>query len=564
MDLIENGHPVPIVLAEENHKFTLDEKALENILLEEDIKDRNIVVVSVAGTFRKGKSFLLNFFLRYMKATYCVNLVEETNNWIGSNELALQGFSWRGGSERDTSGILMWSEVFKATLDNGNKVAIVLLDTQGSFDSESTVKDCATVFALSTMLSSIQIYNLSQNIQEDDLQHLQLFTEYGRLALEDTGRKPFQKLQFLVRDWSFPYDVKYGAEGGQLLLKRRLEVSDNQHPELQELRKHIKSCFSDINCFLMPHPGLKVATNPIFDGRLSEIEDEFKLHLKTFIPMLLKPCNLIEKEISGQKVKSKELVLYFKSYVNLFAEDDLPEPKSMYIATAEANNLSAVASAREVYRQLMENICGGKKPYVNVKTLDEQHSVNKFVALEEFETKRKMGGEEISELYKTKLETDIDEEYEQLKCHNKSKNIFTAARTPAIYFASTVVCYFLSRLVGVLRMYALAKCFSFFMGLASVTLVLWAYTRCSGEHGELIEMFDEPANIIWNNLMKPSYDLFLRSHVEQAITMVGKNSTSPRKLSIKRKVVLQRTVSRVYSSKLKKLRSKRCAYSEQT
>lgn len=68
----------------------------------------------------------------------------------------------------------MWSEVFKVTLDDGEKVAIVLLDTQGTFDSESTVKDCATVFALSTMLSSIQIYNLSQNIQEDDLQHLQV------------------------------------------------------------------------------------------------------------------------------------------------------------------------------------------------------------------------------------------------------------------------------------------------------------------------------------------------------------------------------------------------------
>lgn len=55
-----------------------------------------------------------------------------------------------------------------------SQVAIVLLDTQGAFDSESTVRDCATVFALSTMLSSVQLYNLSQNIQEDDLQHLQV------------------------------------------------------------------------------------------------------------------------------------------------------------------------------------------------------------------------------------------------------------------------------------------------------------------------------------------------------------------------------------------------------
>ena len=45
---------------------------------------------------------------------------------------------------------------------------------QGAFDSQSTVKDCATVFALSTMLSSVQVYNIMGNIQEDDLQHLQV------------------------------------------------------------------------------------------------------------------------------------------------------------------------------------------------------------------------------------------------------------------------------------------------------------------------------------------------------------------------------------------------------
>lgn len=50
------------------------------------------------------------------------------------------------------------------------------MDTQGAFDQESTVKDCATVFALSTMVSSVQIYNLSQNIQEDDLMNLQVCT----------------------------------------------------------------------------------------------------------------------------------------------------------------------------------------------------------------------------------------------------------------------------------------------------------------------------------------------------------------------------------------------------
>lgn len=48
------------------------------------------------------------------------------------------------------------------------------MDTQGTFDHTSTVKDATTIFAMSTLISSVQIYNLSGIIKEDDLQHLQV------------------------------------------------------------------------------------------------------------------------------------------------------------------------------------------------------------------------------------------------------------------------------------------------------------------------------------------------------------------------------------------------------
>lgn len=62
----EGARPIQIVVAnQDDHKFELDAGALEKILMQDHIKDLNVVVLSVAGAFRKGKSFLLDFMLRY-------------------------------------------------------------------------------------------------------------------------------------------------------------------------------------------------------------------------------------------------------------------------------------------------------------------------------------------------------------------------------------------------------------------------------------------------------------------------------------------------------------------
>lgn len=59
--------PVQIItVCKDDHSFELDTKALEKILLAPHVRDKHVVVLSVAGAFRKGKSFLLDFMLRYM------------------------------------------------------------------------------------------------------------------------------------------------------------------------------------------------------------------------------------------------------------------------------------------------------------------------------------------------------------------------------------------------------------------------------------------------------------------------------------------------------------------
>lgn len=123
---------------------------------------------------------------------------------MGDKNDPLNGFSWRSGSARDTTGIIIWNDVFLYTAEETNeKIAIVVIDTQGLFDNETTAMDNSRIFALGTLISSIQILNLSGVLQEDQLQYLQFATEFAKFAKIDNrmSEKPFQNLMFLIRDW---------------------------------------------------------------------------------------------------------------------------------------------------------------------------------------------------------------------------------------------------------------------------------------------------------------------------------------------------------------------------
>jgi atlastin len=483
-------------VTEDDHTFTLNEEALERILLDKRVRDKKVIVVSVAGAYRKGKSFLLDFFLRCLSN-------KGSGDWLGDPSQPLKGFPWRGGSDRNTSGILMWSEPFDVVLPSGEQACVLLMDTQGAFDSQSTVKDCATVFALSTMLSSIQIYNIMSNIQEDDLQHLQLFTEYGRLALEATTTKPFQHLHFLVRDWPFPYDYDYGSVGGERLLDQRLQINASQHLELQQLRNHLRSCFVKIGCFLMPHPGLTVATMPQFDGRLADIEDDFKVNVKEFVGSLLSANNLVLKEINGSPITGRELIEYFKAYMKIYQGNELPEPKSMLQATAEANNLSAVANAKDLYTKEMEKICGGDKPFLHPDLLNTENLRCRKDALDQFNSTRKMGGDEFSKVYAVQLEEELEAAYDNLLKHNIAKNVYTGVQTPVIIFTTVLALYIIATLFGMLGLESFANIVNLLMLVLLGVLAAWVYTRATGNYPEVGKTIDLAATTL-HELVRPA------------------------------------------------------------
>jgi atlastin len=253
----------------------------------------------------------------------------------------------------------------------------------------------------------------------------------------------------------------------------------------------------------MPHPGLKVVTNPTFDGRLSEIESDFKKHLLELVPLVLSPRNLVVQQIGGQKVKAKELVHYFKAYTAIYKGNELPEPKSMLEATAEANNLSAVSAAKDSYTQSMEEVCGGKRPYLSTATLKVEHVKSKKKALEAFNSRRKMGGEEFSLKYVENLEREMEDLYSNFRSHNEGKNIMKSARTPGVLFVIAAICYVLSGIFGIMGMYSFANMFNLIMGVMLILLAMWAYVRYSGDYREVSTRIDSFANVVWDYALKP-------------------------------------------------------------
>ncbi|KDO16037.1 hypothetical protein SPRG_18426, partial [Saprolegnia parasitica CBS 223.65] len=412
---------------DEGTKFELNDEAIESILGKVP-GDMKVAIISVVGAFRTGKSFVLDLFLRYLKYTSTHESPDvTTREWAMAHGAQLEGnsnfeqthgetgFSWRAGRKRNTTGIWMWGEPFIRKSKDGEDIAVFLIDTQGMFDSETSQMLTASIFGLSTLLSSYQIYNVDKRVQEDNLQHLALFTEYGRMALQgsidqndnaemkaaslrsiqsfakavsdknlakqassdandvvdatdvedaksddddddgegahDGQMRPFQHLDFLVRDWQdFKRSATLDEKKADMKAYTQEILAARKQQDLADTREQIFACFQSISCILLSHPGHAV-TDRDYDGSIDEIDSRFMELLTSYLNHLFGATSLQPKKIHGVDVSSQELLTFIKSYAALFKEATIfPEAKTLLEATAEANNVNMKEKALHKYK----------------------------------------------------------------------------------------------------------------------------------------------------------------------------------------------------------------------
>eukprot|EP00984_Skeletonema_dohrnii_P003988 scaffold1363_cov117-Skeletonema_dohrnii-CCMP3373.AAC.10 len=445
----------------DSYAFTFHEEELNTILAKVPAGWK-VCVISVVGAFRTGKSFLLSWFLRYLEEN-CVrkydendaNAADDTNQdgkkWYERVQTLNQhegSFDWRGGKERNTTGMWMWSEPYFLPRENGEEVAILLVDTQGMFDHETTVGLTAAIFGLSTLLSSYQIYNVDKRIQEDNLQQLALFSEYGRMAFEaeekaaamgvvesneegegsnvnkddgaekaDPKKAPFQKIQFLIRDWqNFDTEDETDIDGMEAEMQSYLDhvLAERAASDLKETREQITSCFEELSCFMMTHPGFAVIKNK-YTGDTSQIDSLFMNLLDRYCQKVFDSKSLQPKTVRGRELSAVELCTYIKSYAQMFEEigSHFPKAETMLDATSRANNANAVTLSITAYSDKMNTVAGPQShDYHKPEDLALFHKEARKQALLAFDDMANFGSrkaiEEARDTVLQKLEKDYD------------------------------------------------------------------------------------------------------------------------------------------------------------
>lgn len=236
---------------------------------------------------------------------------DSSSNWLLDDNELVSGFSVASGKSKCTKGIWMWSEIFCSDLPDGRKIAIILLDTQSIFDRDSTQYENDFLFGLTSLLSSIQVYNVQHLIRGNDLMHLQL-DKY--IAGNEDAVKLFQKLVFTVRDSNPTGRDSFVADSGRQYLENIMKKDNFDFNGLQKTKELILSKYDNIDCYLLPQPHVMISMKNEF--KISYMEESFKNSVKILAENLLAPQNLIVKQINGQSIRAGDFVSLMDSYLN--------------------------------------------------------------------------------------------------------------------------------------------------------------------------------------------------------------------------------------------------------
>ncbi|XP_053551145.1 RING finger protein 112 isoform X3 [Bombina bombina] len=334
----DNEYPVQLVWTDRDGFLHLDESTVYDCFLGSESTFYPVFLLCIIGEKRRGKSFLLNYIMRALRSQ---ERGEGTN--LGEEEEPLQGFEWTSGTNSTTKGIWIWKRPFILDHD-GQKIAVYVLDTEGSLDTEGDRETCIRLSALSMLLSSHLIFNVTMNLKETELDYLEMYLNMG----EECGTQHLQYLDILVRDWHDSMDCS--KEAARCYINREIEKlqKGNKYPKvLKELKR------MHTHCNLLPHPGKGITRSG--QGRLKDMDEDFKECLRTYVSdVVTSVWQRVKYDESGVVLTSTYIPVMLQEFVEILQKNKygFSSPMEMFYAI---KNRRIMEEMMKEFQRYLEN-----------------------------------------------------------------------------------------------------------------------------------------------------------------------------------------------------------------
>ena len=404
----------PINLIEfHRNNFVLNEKAL-NIL--KSIKD-NLIIVSIVGKARTGKSYLMNLLLNNNKSKYPGN-----------------GFEISSRLDSCTRGIWLWNTP-RQKPNSSSK--IIFIDSEGTNSVDLSTKTYdSKIFALIVLISSLFIYNTNGNIDEKSISDLALAAHLSNTvatnAIEDKDlliNELAPKFIWVLRD--FVLEKIDPDTGDEISSNEYLELclrnkSNNNKNSMENnlIRENIIKYFKDRECITLPRPVDKEEDlhrlNEIpFSGLKPNFREEF-LNLKKKIYEDSKI-----KKIGKKKINGPILVELLISFINSLNSKIIPNIDTaidnIVINDIEKSYDECLKLWKENYTKIKDKNCNLKDLYeIKYNIINEYNTVIN-------ENKDIKNNNQFFDIYinnKNKLENEIQNDINKINIlNNNKKNI---------------------------------------------------------------------------------------------------------------------------------------------
>ena len=314
-NIINKNEPEgPINLIEfRRSDFILNEKALTIL---NSIKE-DLIIVSIVGKARTGKSYLMNLLLN-------------NNSSFPGN-----GFQISSKLNSCTKGIWLWNT--PRTSPQSQNAKIIFIDSEGTNSTDISTKTYdSKIFALIVLISSLFIYNTHGNIDERSIGDLALAAHLSNTVvtnIKEDKEKIINELApkfiWVLRDFVLDkIDPESGKEISsneylELCLRNKLINKNGSGMENNLIRENIIKYFKERECVTLPRPvdseeDLHKLNEIPFEKLKPNFRSEF-LKLKTNVYE-----NSRVKKFRNKKINGPILAELLKQFINSLNSKIIP------------------------------------------------------------------------------------------------------------------------------------------------------------------------------------------------------------------------------------------------